>query len=172
MKAIFITMSELKRKSIIDGALDTDKIIQFVEVAQDIHIQNLLGTKLYDKLQDLIIAGTIDDVVNVKYKTLLNEYIKPMLIWYSQSNYLPFAAYQISNGGIFKHNSENSTSVTQQEVNALVDKANVFADFYSNRFLDFINFNSGDYPEYNENQDDGMYPDKDTSSGNICGWVV
>ena len=53
-KALFITMTELKRKSIIDGALDTDKLIQFVEVAQDIHIQNFLGTKLYEKIQSLI----------------------------------------------------------------------------------------------------------------------
>ena len=63
-KALFITMTELKRKSIIDGALDTDKLIQFVEVAQDIHIQNFLGTKLYEKIQSLITGGTLDDAAN------------------------------------------------------------------------------------------------------------
>ena len=88
-KALFITMTELKRKSIIDGALDTDKLIQFVEVAQDIHIQNFLGTKLYEKIQSLITGGTLDDAANAAYKTLLNSHIKPMLIWYSQYSYIP-----------------------------------------------------------------------------------
>ena len=50
MKALFITLEELKRKSIIDGNVDTDKLIQFVEVAQDTVIQNYLGTKLYNAI--------------------------------------------------------------------------------------------------------------------------
>lgn len=136
MKALFITMTELKRKSIIDGALDTDKLVQFVEVAQDVHIQNFLGTKLYEKIQTLITADTLDDAVNSEYKTLLNTYIKPMLIWYSQYSYIPFAAFQISNGGVFKHSSESSENVTKEELDSLTAKAKDFADFYTNRFID------------------------------------
>ena len=162
-------MTELKRKSIIDGALDTDKLIQFVEVAQDIHIQNFLGTKLYEKLQSLITGGTLDDAANSAYKTLLNSYIKPMLIWYSQYSYIPFAAYQISNGGIFKHTTESSDPLTKSELDSLTARAKDFADFYVNRFFDFIDEKSGDYPEYTGAQDTGMYPDKDPMYG---GWVI
>ncbi len=169
MKALFVTMTELKRKSILDGALDTDKLIQFVEVAQDVHIQNFLGTKLYEKIQTLITADTLDDSVNADYKTLLNSYIKPMLIWYSQYAYIPFAAYQISNGGVFKHTSESSESATKEEIDALTAKAKDFADFYTNRFIDFMVERSSDYPEYTGSQDEGMYPDKDPMYG---GWVV
>lgn len=169
MKALFITMTELKRKSILDGALDTDKLIQFVEVAQDVHIQNFLGTKLYEKIQTLITASTLDDSANANYKTLLNSYIKPMLIWYSQYSFIPFAAFQISNGGIFKHTSESSEGATKEEIDALTAKAKDFADFYTNRFIDFMIENSSDYPEYTGSQDEGMYPDKDPMYG---GWVV
>ncbi len=63
-KALFITLNDLKRKSIISGNTDDDKLIQFVEVAQDLHIQNYLGGNLYDKLQDLILTDTLDDVAN------------------------------------------------------------------------------------------------------------
>ena len=49
-KALFISINDLKRKSIIGGDVDSDKLIQFIEVAQDTHIQNYLGGKLYDKL--------------------------------------------------------------------------------------------------------------------------
>ncbi|QDP47149.1 MAG: hypothetical protein GOVbin40013_30 [Prokaryotic dsDNA virus sp.] len=169
MKALFITMTELKRKSIIDGALDTDKLVQFVEVAQDVHIQNFLGTKLYDKIQTLITGGTLDDSANAAYKTLLNTYIKPMLIWYSQYSYIPFAAFQISNGGVFKHSSESSESVSKEELDSLTAKAKDFADFYTNRFVDYMIENSSSFPEYTGSQDEGMYPDKDPLA---YGWVL
>lgn len=169
MKALFITMTELKRKSIIDGALDTDKLVQFVEVAQDVHIQNFLGTKLYDKIQTLITGGTLDDSANAAYKTLLNTYIKPMLIWYSQYSYIPFAAFQISNGGVFKHSSESSESVSKEELDSLTARAKDFADFYTNRFVDYMIENSSSFPEYTGSQDEGMYPDKDPLA---YGWVL
>ncbi len=93
MKALFITLQELKRKSIIDGDVDTDKLIQFVEVAQDTIIQNYLGTKLYNTLQTQV----INDTVTTDNSTLINTYIKPMLIWYTQATYLPYDSYQIPN---------------------------------------------------------------------------
>jgi len=110
-KALFITLNDLKRKSIISGNTDDDKLIQFVEVAQDLHIQNYLGGNLYDKLQDLILTDTLDDVANVNYKNLINQYVKPMLIWFSQSSYLPFASYNIGNGGIYKHIGDNKQAI-------------------------------------------------------------
>ena len=165
MKALFITLKELKRKSIFDGNLDADKIIQFIEVAQDTEIQTYLGTKLYDKLQSDIIA----DSLTGNYQTLVNDYIKPMLIWYTQAAFIPYAAYQISNGGIYKHNSENSTAVDQSEINALASHATETAEFYTQRFMDHMNYNSNLYPEYISNQNDGMYPEKDV---NFTGWVL
>ena len=96
MKALFITLKELKRKSIIDGNVDTDKLIQFVEVAQDTYIQTQLGTKLYDALQTQVINSTL----TTANETLVNTYLKPMLIWFSQSEYMKYAAFQISNGGV------------------------------------------------------------------------
>lgn len=165
MKALFITLEELKRKSIIDGNVDTDKLIQFVEVAQDTYIQTQLGTKLYDKLQ----AGIKADDLSANNSTLINTYIKPMLIWFSQSEYMKYAAFQIGNGGVFKHRSENSDSASQDEINNLVHQAKTTADFYTQRFIDYMGENSELYPEFTENQDGGMYPERDQ---NMTGWVL
>jgi hypothetical protein len=165
MKALFITIKELKRKSIFDGNLDSDKIIQFIEVAQDTEIQTYLGSKLYEKLQADIIADTLTG----NYKILVDDYIKPMLIWYTQAAYIPYAAYQISNGGIYKHSSENSTAVDQSEINSLTSHSTETAEFYTQRFMDHMNYNSNLYPEYISNQDDGMYPERDV---NFTGWVL
>lgn len=169
MKALFITTDDLRRKSIIGGAVDADKFVQFIEVAQDIHIQNYLGTKLYNKISTLIINDTIDDAGNAVYKTLLNDYLTPMLIWFAQSDYYMFASYQVSNGGVFRHRSESSETPSMQEIKSLVDSSRDKAEFYVRRFLDYMDNNSNSYPEYNDVNEDGMYPDKNE---NFNGWVL
>ena len=166
-KALFITTTDLKKRSIISGNLDPDKIVQFIEVAQDTHIQNYLGGKLYKKMQTLITGGTINQAGNADYKTLLDEYIKPMLIWFAQADYIPFAAFQISNGGVYKHRSENSDTASMEEVNMLARRAMETAEFYTRRFMDYMDHFSYLYPEYLESSNEDMMPDKDTNFGGI-----
>jgi hypothetical protein len=167
--ALFINRTDLVRNSIIDGNVDTDKFIQFVKIAQEIHIQNYLGTELYNKISTLITSGDIDEVANADYKTLLNDYIQPMLIWWSQVDYIPFASYQIRNGGIYKHSSETSEAVGKDEVDFLVNKAREKADFYTRRFIDFISFRNATYPEYTANSNEDMNPSQDAT---FNGWVL
>lgn len=163
--ALFITTQDLKRNTIIDGNVDVDKFIQFIKIAQEIHIQNYLGGALYNKIAEDIVAGNLQG----DYLTLVQDYLKDMLIHFAMVDYLPFSAYQVANGGVFKHTSENSVSATKNEVDYLVDKHRDFAQFYTKRFLDYMCFNNSKFPEYNENQNGEMYPDHDA---NFVGWVL
>ena len=163
--ALFITPIDLKQNSIIDGNVDTDKFIQFIKIAQEIHIQNFLGGKLYDKISADIIAGSLSG----DYETLVKDYLKDMLIHYAMVDYLPFSAYTIANGGVYKPNSENSVNATKQEIDSLAEKHRQFAQFYTRRFLDYMTYNQNKYPEYNSNTNEDMYPDKES---NFAGWVL
>jgi len=169
MKAIFITANDLKRYSVVNANVDNDKFMQFIEISQDIHVQNYLGTDLYNKYQTLIIDGTINDVGNAKYKTLLDTYIKPFTIHWALVEYLPYAAYTVANGGVYKHTSETSQTVDKNEIDFLIEKQRDTAQHYTRRFIDFMCFNSSDYPEYNSNSNGDMYPDKKSDFG---GWVM
>ena len=84
---LFINRTDLVRNSILDGNINTDKFIMFIKTAQIIDIQQLMGTKLYDGLTAAI--PNIDQPANARWKTLLEDYIVDMLIWYAQVNYLP-----------------------------------------------------------------------------------
>ena len=79
-KALFITTQDIKRYSVLSGNVDPDKFIYMVEISMDTEIQNRLGTVLFQKIQALIIAGTVNDPANAAYKTLLETYVKPMTI--------------------------------------------------------------------------------------------
>ena len=164
MKALFISIADLKAKSIIDGNTDADKLIHQIEVAQDMHIQNYLGGRLYDKLQDLILSGDIDLPANSDYKDLRDDYVKPMLIWFTQLEYLPFAMFKIDNGGINRHRGQESDTVDFRDVDRMQSKITDRAEFYTKRFIDYICFNSQKFPEYNNNSNGDMYPDKDADS--------
>jgi|TARA_B110000259_G_scaffold65727_1_gene77396 hypothetical protein len=164
---LFINRTDLVRNSIIDGNVDTDKFIQFIKIAQEIDVQQIIGTDMYNALSAAI--PDIDLPVNARWKTILDEYIVPMLIWYAQSNYFPFAAYQVKNGGVFKHTSENSISADKNEIDFLVEKARTNAEWYSRRFIDFMSFNQTTYPEYTSNTNDDIYPSYEAT---FNGWVL
>jgi hypothetical protein len=84
-------------------------------------------------------------------------------------DYLPFAAYQVKNAGVFKHISENAESVSKNEVDYLVNKEREFAEYYIRRMIDYLSFNSTHFPEYNTNVNEDVYPDKDNL---FNGWVL
>jgi hypothetical protein len=163
--ALFISRTDLVKNSILDGNVDTDKFIQFIKIAQQIDIQNYLGTDLYNKISADIIA----DNLSGNYLSLVNDYIQPMLIHYAMMQYLPFAAYQIKNGGISKHTSENAESVSKDEVDYLVNKERNFAEYYTRRFIDYISFHEEDFPEYNSNTNEDISPD---TNDLFNGWVL
>jgi hypothetical protein len=77
--------------------------------------------------------------------------------------------YQISNGGVFKHRSENSETISVEELNAMLNRVNETAEFYTRRFVDHMGFYGQNFPEYNESTNGEMYPDKDV---NFHSWVL
>ena len=169
-KALFITTQDIKRYSVISGSVDPDKLIFYVEIAQDTEIQNYLGTVLLEKLQALIIAGTVNDPANLAYKTLLETYVKPMTIYWSLVQLMSFIPYTIANGGVYKHTSESSETVSKDEVDYLAEKYRDIAQYYTNNFINFMVYNQTTYPEYNANTNDDTYPD--TSNADFGGWVL
>jgi hypothetical protein len=163
--ALFIKRQDLVRNSILDGNVDTDKFIQYIKIAQEIHIRNYLGTDLYNKISADIIAGTLSG----DYLELVNTYVQPMLIHYAMVDYLPFAAYQVKNGGVFKHRSENGDTATKEEIDFLINKERDIAEYYTRRFIDYMSFNQASFPEYYTNSNDDIHPD---TNATFNGWVL
>jgi hypothetical protein len=164
-QALLITDTDLKKFTATNGNVDVDKFVQFIKIAQDIHIQNYLGTKLLEKIEADIIAGTLSG----NYLSLVNTYVKPMLIHWAMVEYLPFAAYTIANKGVYKHSSENSQNVDKNEVDFLTEKERSIAQHYTERFINYMSFNNNLFPEYNNNSNDDMYPDR---MNNYTGWYI
>ena len=165
--ALFIEVGDLAKFTSMNGSIDTDKTKQLIYLAQQLHIQNYLGTDLYDRFNDDIVAG--GSPVGATYIALMTDYIKPMVIWFTFYEYLKFAPYEVSNKGVFRHSSENSEVLDVTHINSLEDKAKAVAEHYSKRFVDHMCFNSSSFTEYNSNSNGDMYPDKDV---NFTNWFL
>ena len=167
--ALLISTEDVKKFTIANGNLDADDFIEYIKISQDITIQNYLGSQLYKKLQDLILSDEINNEEFADYRSLLVTYIKPMLVHWAMVYYLPFAAYTLSNKGLFKHSSESATNVDKAEVDYLVEKERDIAESYTQRFIDFMCFNQSTYPEYNSNSNEDVNPDTNNFYG---GWQI
>jgi hypothetical protein len=165
-QALFITRNDLVKYTAINGNVDTDKFIQFVKIAQDIHIQNYLGTDLFNKISNDIIS----DSLSGDYLTLVNTYVKPMVIHWAMVEYLPFASYTIANKGIYKPSAENATVADANEIDFLLKKSRNLAQYYTDRFINHMSYRtSSTFPEYYSNTNEDVYPDK---NANFEGWVL
>jgi hypothetical protein len=164
-EALLITRTDIVKFTAVNGNVDTDKFIQFVKIAQDVHVQSILGTDLLNKIKADIVANTLSG----NYLSLLTNYVKPLLIHWAMVEYLPFAAYTIANKGVYKHESENATTVDKVEVDFLVEKQRQIAQHYTQRFVDYMSFNNNLFPEYNSNSNGDMYPRTDN---NFSGWIL
>ena len=164
--ALFITRKDLVKFSSLNGNVDTDKFLQYIKIAQDIHIQNYLETDLYNKIQVDIEGSSLAG----DYLALVTDYIKPMLTHWAMVEMLPYISYTIANKGVYKHSSENSENVSKEEVDFLIEKERTTAQYYTDRFIDYMSFNaSSKFPEYYTNNNEDVYPDKDANFG---GWVL
>jgi len=165
MKALFIDHKDLVRHTPISGNLDFDRLVQYVEIAQDIHIQGLLGTRLYNKLQSDILANSLSG----NYATLVSTYIKPTLAQYALLEYLPFAMYSINNKGVFKSTAENAEVVNRSDINAMTEAARDTAQHYATRMVDYLVNYPDLFPEYLTNNKEEMSPNRRTNFG---GWNI
>jgi hypothetical protein len=165
MEALLITRDDIVKFTALNGTVDTDKFIQFVKIAQDLHLLNYLGSRLLEKIK----ADIKNNTLTGNYLSLTIVYLKPMLIHWAMVEYLPFAAYTIANKGVYKHSSENSENVEKNEVDFLVEKQRTIAQSYTQRFIDYICFNSALFPEYNLNSNGDVSPSK---HNNYTGWFI
>jgi hypothetical protein len=157
---LFISESKLKSSTAINLNLSTDLLLPYVLQAQKLYVEPKLGTDLYQKLESLITAGTIGNVGNEAYKTLVDDYIGDMLPNWAFYHAIPFLRFKIENGNIYSKTSETGTALTTEESQSLREEISNTAQYYTERLIEYIRNNIGDFPEYSTNSGADVNPDK------------
>ena len=159
--ALFVTRNDIIKNSPIGGAVDADTLLPFCRTAQDKYLKNLLGTVLFEFLQDKIITNDIS-TLSIFYQDLLNDHIKYTLLWYALVEYIPFASVQFKSNGAVKQQSEQGIAPSKTEIDYLKQRAQENADYYALRLQNYLIAYSNQIPQYLESvgNQTQIYPDQ------------
>jgi hypothetical protein len=146
---LFITRNDIIKNTPLQGAIDADKLLPFVRTAQDKYLMDLLGTVLFDYLQDKIATNTFS-TLNAYYQDLMDDHIKNTLIWYSCVEYIPFSSISFKSEGAVKHLSDQSVAPGKNEIDYLKQQAQQNADYYATRLQNYLISYSNQIPQYLE----------------------
>ena len=145
-----ISEAQIRNYTDIEDNVDSALVKNGIREAQDIKLQPIIGTLLYEKLTSLVDAGTISDSANADYKTLLDDYIQNMLI-YAAYWYILDSIYIRSrnNGLLIPDGGENSIAADRAMYNVKRQSVQNKMEFYSNLLTDYIIEEQTLYPELN-----------------------
>lgn len=167
MGVLLISEVKLKNFTNINKNVDMDVLKAEVQIAQDIDLQTVIGTKFYEHLMSQV--SSTGNTFNADEKKLIDDYIAPFLIQTAYFNAIPQIHYRTMNRGIVQGQMENATSVDIETMKYLRSIQKQRADFYLTRLQDYLLIGKGQnkFPDYlTQSSIDGMIPDRTTKYNN------
>jgi hypothetical protein len=137
-----ITVSYLKEFASIDNNVQSKQIEIAIDHAQDIYLQQILGTTLLNKLK------ADNPTFTGEYQTLINDYIKPYLLYRVMVDLLPKIHYQVRNKGVVEMISSDSNTADFKAFKFLLDDYTNKSQFAASRIIDFLCNKQNEIPEY------------------------
>lgn len=161
MGVLLISETKLKAFTNINKNVDMDVLKAEIQIAQDIDLQTVLGSKFYFHLLDQV-TPTGNTFTNDEL-TLVDQYIQPFLIQTAYFNCLPQIMYRTMNRGVVEGTMENAKSIDSETFKYLRSVQKSRADFYLQRLMDYLltGFGQNKFPDYNNTSTMyGMVPDR------------
>ena len=149
MTSTFIISEGLLRQfTDINDNTDTELLKNGVRVAQDIELQRIIGTKLYESIMNQIDAGPI--WTTSAYETLVNDYIQNFLLYAAYYEALEAIYLRPRNNGLLTPTGgENSTNVDRSLYDMKRQSVNNKMQFYGEKLANYIAEEQALFPELN-----------------------
>lgn len=138
-----ITEDYFKTYSPIPDNYNIKELKPYFHVAEKIWIEKIIGTPLYEELLEEV----ENDNVTPEHATLLLN-IYPLLAFAIVYESLPFVSYHITQIGITKGASENSTSVSINDVNYISTQLRNQCETMKMLLKKFLDEHAEHYPLY------------------------
>jgi hypothetical protein len=154
---LLISENKLKAFTNVNKNVDIDTIRAEIGIAQDIHLQNLLGTLFYDHLLNQVSAT--GNTFNAQELILVNDYIADYLIQTAYYEMIPHLHVRTMNRGLVVGDMESARGVDMETMKYLRTIQKQRADFYMMRLQDYLITGRGQnqFPQYNSQSTiDGM----------------
>lgn len=133
--------------------------------AQDIALQQIIGTCLYNKLMDLVDTGDIVLPEYEYYKQLLDDKIQLFLVYQTIVCAIPASSPKLSNFGTSISNDEHLIGLSKNDVELIGNYYQDKADFYCKRIQNWLKSNREQFPELDCACDGDIKPNLNSAAG-------
>ena len=145
---LLISEAKIRAFSDLNESVDDALMVNGIREAQDIAIQPIIGTKLYNTL----ITKIDNNSVSGSYQTLVDDYIQPALVYASLYNITEAVMVRTRNNGLLTPTGgENSVNVDRSMYDAKRQSIFNKQQFYADQLSRFLTENLALYPELGQN---------------------
>lgn len=137
----------IKSNSNLNDNTSGDYILPAISFAQHQYLEETIGSALVRKLQQLVYDDEINDVENIHYKELLDDYVIDYLAYVSISEIVVNTSFKLNNFGASRTDDEKLYGVSFSEVYKLRDYYKSKADYLQYRMQRYLIANYNNYPE-------------------------
>lgn len=141
-----VSVDDLKKLGLIHQNTDTKLLARCIKVAQDMNIQTITGTPLFNALLDRVENDTWD----ANYNTLMQDYIIPALVSWVDYHATDYLNVKMTNKNVGRGQDDQRTANTDAQNSDFKHKLVKIAQFYSDRLIGYLKDNDDIYPEYLE----------------------
>jgi hypothetical protein len=168
----WITEDEVRGNLPVDYSLLSGNILPAIQQGQQINARDLTGDLLYNAINEKITDGSITGSTNTDYKYLLDDYLVPVVLYWTGVYILINNLAKIQNRGLQVENSEFSSGGDLAVYRELKSEFRELADYYTERCKDYIYFNQAKYPEFSYYAGNGEQPASSSNKYNGGGLVI
>lgn len=142
---LLLNQNDIPSLTSFDGNIDADKLKPYIYLSQKNNIKRILSLELYNKI---LADFTSDSLVDV-YKTIYEEHVIDMLVFFSASKYMAFGGVKVSNNGVHKIAFAGATLLSEKETAKQISIYEQLAKNAEESFIEFMNDpDTPDIPEY------------------------
>lgn len=143
---LIISEAKLREFTDMNINVDSELLKNAVRIAQDIELQRIIGTLLYDKILSDVDASTLTG----SYKTLVDGYIQDFLLFAAYYEALEYIYLRPRNNGLLKPTGgDNSVDVDRSVYDMKRQSAKNKMQYYGERLANYIAENQSTFPELN-----------------------
>lgn len=149
MTTTFIISEEkLRFFTDLNDSVDSSLLKNAVREAQDIMLQRIIGTKLYNKILSDIDSSSLTGV----YQTLVNDYIQDFLLYAAYYEALEAIYIRPRNNGLLTPTGgENSINTDRSLFNVKRQNTENKMEFYADKLAAYLAEEQAQFPELNTN---------------------
>ena len=141
---MLVSPNKVKTYGQINVNVDDSKIGAAIRISQDVHLRDVIGQELIERLQQLVynkikgLPDSIDDQENEQYKALLDEYVTPTLVYRTAVELCTIMTLKIRNMGVVKNNDTNVQATDAADVKYMSEYYDAYYNDSLNRMMDFL----------------------------------